>query len=335
MSADALNETHYRRALERTWWPVARSVDLGRPCRAQLLDRTLSVLRGHDGKARVTDDRCPHRGASLSRGEIIDNAIQCPYHGWQWDGDTGRCVNIPSLGDQARIPSAARLKTYASEERWGLVWTCLADEPAQGIPDPDWLKGPDWVFDVRFSDLNTNILFVQENFRDVAHFAFVHTDTIPVRSPVVEPLELTRDGYEVKFALTVPYAPDHQRIWHAETDTVTHYHAVAPSFASITAGDGAGGARYLLNCPSPVSLEQTRTFWVNGVTRNLAAELPELIASEEEVYAEDREVVGAIEPRRLGQPLEQVHTIADSYTLAFREAFLQYVKTYGTLTDDR
>ena len=186
------------------------------------------------------------------------------------------------------------------------------------------------MFDVGVSDVTANVLFVQENFRDVGHFAFVHTDTIPVRSPVVDPLQVVRDGFELRCAVAVPYVPGEQRIWDSQADAVVHYHAIAPGFASIMAGDHTAGARCLLNCPSPVSLEQTRTFYVNGVTPDLAEDLPGMVASEARVYAEDRRIVGQIEPRRLGAPLIQVHTIADRYTLAFREAFLDYVRLYGT-----
>jgi nitrite reductase/ring-hydroxylating ferredoxin subunit len=322
MGDDAISEAAYRCALERTWWPVARSVELDQPQQAQLLDRKLAVFRGSDGNAHVVDDRCPHRGASLSRGETLDNAIQCPYHGWQWDGASGRCINIPSLSDQDRIPGGARVKAHVVQERWGLVWTCLAGEPARGIPDPEWLSDFDWMFDVGVSDVTANVLFVQENFRDVGHFAFVHKDTIPVSSPVVHPLEVTRDGFELRCAVAVPYVADEHSIWDSKADTTMRYHAIVPGFASIMAGD----------CPSPVSLEQTRTFYVNGVTPDLAGDLPGMVASEARVYAEDREIVGDIEPRRLGAPLMQVHTIADTYTLAFRQAFRDYVRLYGTLT---
>jgi hypothetical protein len=66
------------------------------------------------------------------------------------------------------------------------------------------------------------------------------------------------------------------------------------------------------------------------VTRDLAEELPKLAVAEDRVYAEDADVLSGIEPRRLGHPLDdQVHTLADAYTLAFRRAFLDYIKTYG------
>ena len=50
---------------------------------------------------------------------------------------TGACAHIPS-GD--KIPSAARIFTYPSEEKWGLVWAFngeRADFPVPQIPDAE------------------------------------------------------------------------------------------------------------------------------------------------------------------------------------------------------
>jgi nitrite reductase/ring-hydroxylating ferredoxin subunit/uncharacterized membrane protein len=35
------------------------------------------------------DDRCPHRGASLADGALMCGTVQCPWHGSQFDVDTG------------------------------------------------------------------------------------------------------------------------------------------------------------------------------------------------------------------------------------------------------
>jgi nitrite reductase/ring-hydroxylating ferredoxin subunit len=35
------------------------------------------------------DDRCPHRGGSLADGVLICGAVQCPWHGSQFDVRTG------------------------------------------------------------------------------------------------------------------------------------------------------------------------------------------------------------------------------------------------------
>ena len=138
MGEEVLSEADFRRALERTWWPVARCSELGQPQQAQLLDRKLAVFRGRDGNARVVDDRCPHRGASLSRGEVLDDAIQCPYHGWQWDGASGRCINVPSLSDQGQIPSSARVRNVGKTRFIG--WSQRATSPLQTCLTLSWSK---------------------------------------------------------------------------------------------------------------------------------------------------------------------------------------------------
>lgn len=69
------------------------------------------VIRKLDGSFRALRDRCPHRGARLSRGllqEMIDGeqvgtrelraevVVRCPWHGYEFDVDSGRCPADPS-----------------------------------------------------------------------------------------------------------------------------------------------------------------------------------------------------------------------------------------------
>ena len=39
-------------------------------------------------------DRCPHRKAPLSSGEVVGNDIQCGYHGIRFAAD-GTCTHVP------------------------------------------------------------------------------------------------------------------------------------------------------------------------------------------------------------------------------------------------
>ncbi len=50
----------------------------------------------HCGQVSIVDAYCPHLGANLGvGGRVIGNCIECPFHGWQFDGETGKCTSIP------------------------------------------------------------------------------------------------------------------------------------------------------------------------------------------------------------------------------------------------
>ncbi|WP_208678953.1 aromatic ring-hydroxylating oxygenase subunit alpha [Synechococcus elongatus] len=167
--------------LPNHWYAVAASTDLvgTTPIAASLLDRQLVIYRTAGGQVVVLDDRCPHRGASLAYGQVKDNAIACPYHGWQFAPD-GHCVHIPSQKTSARIPQVAKVATYPVQERYGLIWVFTGDRDRAGqtplweLPEyeqPGWrvVQGQfDWAADYRR---------VTENGMDVAHSPFVHANS--------------------------------------------------------------------------------------------------------------------------------------------------------------
>ena len=118
MSATLTNERRQDAAgaegFHQSWFPVALAGDIG-PGRAtgrDFLGTRVVVYRDAAGKAVVQGAYCPHLGADLSVGEVVDGQIRCAYHHWRFDGG-GRCVDIPA-GD--RIPPAARIPTYPSAE---------------------------------------------------------------------------------------------------------------------------------------------------------------------------------------------------------------------------
>ena len=48
-----------------------------------------------DGTLFAIDDHCPHRGASLGEGRARDGVVRCPWHKWEFDLETGRCIGKP------------------------------------------------------------------------------------------------------------------------------------------------------------------------------------------------------------------------------------------------
>lgn len=51
-------------------------------------DRRIVLARTDEGYVAF-DDRCPHRGGSLAGGTMICGTVQCPWHGSQFDVETG------------------------------------------------------------------------------------------------------------------------------------------------------------------------------------------------------------------------------------------------------
>ena len=133
------------------WFAVARSSDVAdRPVEVTAGGRPYVAFRPAPGApAAVVAHRCPHRLVRLSHGTVVDGQVQCPYHGWRFDG-AGRCVVVPSAGPDAAVPPRAHLPVpWGVRERDGLVWVApddphrpAATDPggaADGVPTPEEL----------------------------------------------------------------------------------------------------------------------------------------------------------------------------------------------------
>ncbi len=90
------------RGLLDQWYAVAKSVQVktGRPHAVKALGRNLVLWRDRGGQLKCLEDYCPHRGAPLSRGEVLGDDIACRYHGVRLDG-TGTIVRVPAMPDCA------------------------------------------------------------------------------------------------------------------------------------------------------------------------------------------------------------------------------------------
>ena len=42
-----------------------------------------------DGSYSAMDNICLHRGGPLGDGVILNGKVVCPWHGWEWDPQTG------------------------------------------------------------------------------------------------------------------------------------------------------------------------------------------------------------------------------------------------------
>ena len=74
--------------LRNQWYTAATSAELGdKPLARTICNEPLVIFRSGNGNVAVLTDRCPHRKAPLSSGEVVGNDIQCGYHGIRFAPD--------------------------------------------------------------------------------------------------------------------------------------------------------------------------------------------------------------------------------------------------------
>ena len=161
------------------WYPVATSEDVTNeaPFRTCILTMNFVAFRDANGDARVLSDTCIHRGGALGTGKIKGDSVECPYHGWQYDG-SGQCTHIPSIGEDTTPPARAKVDSYPVQEKYGIVFAFLGDLPDAERPplwdiaeydEDDWRANNLVVFEVDYYYERS-----VENGLDPAHNEFVH-----------------------------------------------------------------------------------------------------------------------------------------------------------------
>ena len=102
------------------WFQIGWSGDIpvGTVKALRYFSQDLVAFRGEDGELRVMNAHCHHLGAHIGHGgKVKGNAVQCPYHGWVWDGD-GRNIHIPYQENLVN----KRLKTWHVQEQHGCIF---------------------------------------------------------------------------------------------------------------------------------------------------------------------------------------------------------------------
>jgi phenylpropionate dioxygenase-like ring-hydroxylating dioxygenase large terminal subunit len=165
--------------LKNCWYVAAIDAELidGKLLSRTLLGQPVVLYRGESGQLFALNDRCPHRGALLSRGRLEGDAVRCMYHGIKFDG-SGKCVQIPG---QDMIPPKLRVPGYPLVQRGPFIWIWMGDaakaDPAL-IVDLPYLEDPGWKGIPAYLHYDANYLLIVDNLSDFAHLAFVHTGTL-------------------------------------------------------------------------------------------------------------------------------------------------------------
>lgn len=161
--------------LRNIWYMGAWAHEVTRaPLSRRLLGVNTLFYRKEDGAPVALRDRCPHRFAPLSRGKIVGDDVQCPYHGLVFDG-AGQCVRNPLDG---KIPAAAKVQSFPVAEKDKILWFWPGDpqkaDPAL-IPDFSYLMDDvtyKHVFGI--THMKTHYELETDNLMDLGHIEMLH-----------------------------------------------------------------------------------------------------------------------------------------------------------------
>ncbi|KAL1472515.1 hypothetical protein MTO96_022920 [Rhipicephalus appendiculatus] len=151
----------------------------------QAFGQELVAFRTGDGVAHVLDAYCPHLGAHLGvMGRVVGDCIQCPFHGWKFQADTGVCTDVPYA---SQTPSFVRVKTWTCQESCGLiiVWFHAdGEEPSWMIEYPAEVVSGRMRQMARYEKIcSGHIQDIAQKVADGAHLNSLHAATCLLSLP--------------------------------------------------------------------------------------------------------------------------------------------------------
>ena len=161
---------------------LPREVKKGRPTVVRRFGRNWAFWRNDDGSLAAIADRCPHRGASLGQGRLIDNVLECPFHGFRFGAD-GRCVRIPAHGEEGHIPKRMRSPSWQLREQHDYIWLWHGEGEPQGEPDFFEQVASGYSHHTLVAQWDASLSRCIENQLDYTHLPFVHGSSIGRRFP--------------------------------------------------------------------------------------------------------------------------------------------------------
>lgn len=86
--------------LEPPFVTVARVGEIAEGAgRAFAVGKCMVAVFLHQGQYYAIDDFCPHQGASLAEGYIVEGcAVACPWHHWRFSLTDGSWLDNPKIG---------------------------------------------------------------------------------------------------------------------------------------------------------------------------------------------------------------------------------------------
>jgi len=329
------------------WYPVARVEEVldNEPLQVQILGLKFVAFRDTDGVARVLSDTCTHRGGSLGKGWVRDGCVICPYHGWEYQGD-GKCTKIPTFKEETKLPARAKVDSYPTQEKYGIVFAFLGDLPEAERPticDIPEFDADGWrVNDMVVFQVNAYYERSVENGLDAAHNEFVHpaqgsptiNETLR-RNPIkVEDAPPWGSGFLQAFGESMSEETKLIGVGEGSTRAGSAHHGPNTLITSIIISDDKAFIQYFFE--APIDGNRTRIFFINIRSFMMEDKNDQrLIDVNMQIAAEDIAIIESLDPVRTPHSTtKELLTPADAPIVRYRE-FLQEWEGKGWRIDQQ
>jgi len=294
-------EARVNRGLLSRWYIVAKSAELhpGKLLPVKALGTELVLWRGADGVAHCVEDRCPHRGARLSRGQVFQNDLACHYHGVTVNG-AGEIVRVPAMGN-CGLEGRKAIEGYAVYESQDGIFVYFASAGEATPPPPtlpEELSSPQYATFLATSPWNCNYRYVLDNLVDPMHGIYLHGDTFTLSRGIKEDkvqLEVSESGFIVSRVAQQETNVDWAEI---VVDAPFVYSRVLIPYPPA---GGPGGPMMVIACVTPVDEHNCRIFFwrtrkVSGVAREAWRFMFRAMLEERHWYVleQDRQMMASI-----------------------------------------
>lgn len=184
------------------WYPVCWADQL-KPNEVKpvvIWQAAIALYRDSEGQLHALEDACPHRGVALHDGRVQGRHLACAYHGWEFDGASGECVNIPYWPNDQKLP-CAQARSYPVREKYNLIWIFPGD-PAlasvRSLPEIPEFDQSGWLMIPITGHFQAHFSICNENTMDVFH-GFLHQELQGWFDPVLIDLKATDDSVCAKY----------------------------------------------------------------------------------------------------------------------------------------
>jgi phenylpropionate dioxygenase-like ring-hydroxylating dioxygenase large terminal subunit len=263
------------RGLPDQWYAVAKSVQVkpDRPHAVRALGRNLVLWRDRGGRLNCLDDYCPHRGARLSRGEVVGDHIACRYHGVTLDG-TGTIVRVPAMPDCA-LEGRRPAESFPVAESNDAIFVYFAAGSRPGAPPPldlpAELNDPEWTSILCVSPWDCNYRYALDNLADPMHGSYLHADSFTLAFGAKQDqmrIERTATGF---IAARVGQQGENFDWTEMVTETAAPYCRLDIPYPAAA---GPGGAFRIIGFTTPVDEQSCLVFFwrmrrVTGLAREV------------------------------------------------------------------